>query len=284
MPDTVHEGIYFGEGPRWHDGRLWYSDFFGHSVHALTPDGDDEIVLRLDAQPSGLGWLPDGQLLLVSMTDHRVLRLAPDGRVALYADVSQFARHRSNDMLVDRAGRAYVGNFGFDPEAGPPGNTPVSTSLTRVDPDGSVVRAAADLLFPNGMAITPDGSTMIVAETYGARLTAFDVGPDGTLSARRVWADLHGTGIYPDGICVDADGAAWVAAAAQPVCVRVREGGEILDEARFSQNCFACELGGQDGRMLYATTAPTSVEAIASQLPQGRVEQVRVRVPRTGSQ
>lgn len=279
MPDTVHEGIYFGEGPRWHDGRLWYSDFFGRRVHALAPDGRDEVIVRLDAQPSGLGWLPDGQLLIVSMTDHMILRLAHDGQVTPHADVSKFARHRSNDMLVDQAGRAYVGNFGFNPEAGPPGNSPVATSLTRADPDGSVVRAAPDLMFPNGMAITPDGTTMIVAETYGARLTAFDVAPDGQLSGRRVWADLHGTGVYPDGICLDADGAVWVAAAAQPLCVRVRDGGEILEQARFTQNCFACELGGQDRRTLYALTAPTSVEAIASRQPRGRVEQTRVRVP-----
>jgi sugar lactone lactonase YvrE len=280
---VVREGIYFGEGPRWHDGRLWYSDFFGHCVHALAQDGRDEVVLRLDAQPSGLGWLPDGQLLIVSMTDHQVLRLAPDGSVTVHADVSEFARHRSNDMLVDRTGRAYVGNFGFDPEVGPPGNTPVPTSLTRVDPDRRVARAADGLLFPNGMALLPGHATLIIAETYGARLTAFDVAADGTLSGRRVWADLRGTGIYPDGICLDAGLAVWVAAAAQPLCVRVREGGEILEQAQFSQNCFACALGGEDRRTLYAMTAPTSVESVASREPRGRVEQVRVRVPAPAS-
>jgi sugar lactone lactonase YvrE len=280
LPHIASEGIFFGEGPRWHDGRLWYSDFYGHCVRALAPDDSDEVVLRIDGQPSGLGWLPDGQLLIVSMLDHRILRRAPDGSLAVHADVGAFARHRSNDMLVDPAGRAYVGNFGFDPEAAPPAdNAPVPTSLTRVDPDGSVSRAASDLLFPNGMALSPDGATMIVAETFGGRLTAFDVDPDGTLSGRRVWADLRGTGIYPDGICLDAGGAAWVAAAAQPLCVRVGEGGQIIERAQLSQNCYACELGGPDRRTLYAMTAPTSAEAVASQAPRGRVERMRVRVP-----
>jgi sugar lactone lactonase YvrE len=278
MADIVAQGIYFGEGPRWRDGRLWYSDFFGHCVRAIAPDGRDEMMLPVEGQPSGLGWLPDGQLLIVSMLDHRVLRHAPDGGTVVHADVSAFARHWSNDMLVDQVGRAYVGNFGFDFEADPP----VPTSLTCVDPDGSVAEAASDLLFPNGMALTPDGTTMIIAETYGARLTAFDVGPDGTLSNRRVWADLSGTGIYPDGICLDADGAVWVAAAAQPRCARIRAGGEILGEVRFSQTCFACALGDQDRRTLYAMTAPTAARAVASQAPRGRVEKERVAVPGVG--
>lgn len=276
--DIAVRGIYFGEGPRWHDGRLWYSDFFGRCVRAVTPDGRDEMMLAIDGQPSGLGWLPDGQLVIVSMLDHRVLRRAEDGSTVVHADVSAFARHWSNDMLVDQAGRAYVGNFGFDFETEPP----VPTSLTRVDPDGSIAEAASGLLFPNGMALSPDGATMIVAETFGARLTAFDVAPDGTLSNRRIWADLGETGIYPDGICLDTVGAVWAAAATQPLCVRVRAGGEILEEARFSQNCFACALGGRDRRTLYAMTAPTAARAVASKAPRGRVEKTRVAVPGAG--
>src|ERR1700727_2318995 len=152
MPDIAARGIYFGEGPRWHDGRLWFSDFFGRSVHALAPDGGDEVVLRMDGQPSGLGWLPDGRLLVVSMLDHRVLRQEPDGSVVVHADVSPYAPHRSNDMLGDPAGRAYVGNFGFDPEAADPADrAPAPTSLTAVAADGRVTEAAAGLLFPNGM-------------------------------------------------------------------------------------------------------------------------------------
>ena len=280
MPDIAARGIYFGEGPRWHDGRLWFSDFFGRSVHALAPDGGDEVVLRMDGQPSGLGWLPDGRLQVVSMLDHRVLRQEPDGSVVVHADVSPHARHRSNDMLVDPAGRAYVGNFGFDPEAADPADrAPAPTSLTAVAADGRVTEAAAGLLFPNGMVLTPDGATLIVAETYGARLTAFDVAPDGTLSGRRTWADLSGTGIYPDGICLDAEGAVWVANAARPACVRVRAGGEIAAEERFSQRCYACALGGPDRQTLYALTAPTSEESVAPLAPRGLVERARVPVP-----
>lgn len=283
MSEVVHEGIYFGEGPRWHEGRLWYSDFFGHAVHALAPDGADEVVLEFDGQPSGLGWLPDGRLLVVSMLDHKVLRREPDGTMSLHADVHEFARHLSNDMLVDETGRAYVGNFGFDVEETIRNHRkPTPTSLTRVDPDGSVAEAATDLLFPNGMVLTPDGRTLILAETFAPCLTAFDVAPDGTLSSRRVWADLAGTGVFPDGICLDAAGAVWVASAVQPRCVRVREGGEILQEASFGQNCFACALGGDDRRTLYAMTAPTSDPLIAPVAPRARVEQSRVEVPGAG--
>jgi sugar lactone lactonase YvrE len=283
MADVAARGIYFGEGPRWHDGRLWFSDFFGHCVHALAPDGRDEVMLRIHGQPSGLGWLPDGRLLVVSMLDHRVLRQDRDGTVAVHADVSPFARHRSNDMLVDAAGRAYVGNFGFDSAAAEPaGRRPAPASLTAVSPDGTVTEAAAGLMFPNGMVLTPDGATLIVAETYGARLTAFDVAPDGTLSRQRTWADLSGTGIYPDGICLDAEGAVWVANAAGTACLRVRAGGGIVAEEQFSQRCYACALGGPDRRTLYAMTAPGSDEALAAQAPRGLVEQARVPVPGAG--
>jgi sugar lactone lactonase YvrE len=283
MPEIMTRDIYFGEAPRWHDGRLWFSDFYGHCVHALTPDGADDVVLRIDGQPSGLGWLPDGTLLVVSMLDHRVLRQAADGTVSGYADVSAFARVRSNDMLVDAAGRAWVGNFGFD--TGAPdreARRPAPTSLTAISPEGAVTEAATGLMFPNGMVLTPDGATLIVAETYAARLTAFAVASDGTLSGRRTWADLSAAGVYPDGICLDADGAVWVANAAQSACLRVREGGEIAAAEQFSQRCFACALGGPDQRTLYAMTAPTSDAAIAPQAPLGLVEAVRVDVPGAG--
>lgn len=284
MAEVAVRGIYFGEGPRWHEGRLWFSDFFGHCVYALGPDGSLEVIFRIDGQPSGLGWLPDGRLLVVSMTDHLMLRQDGDGTLAVHADLSAVSRHRSNDMLVDAHGGAYVGNFGFDSEApAPEGRQPVPTSLARVDTGGTVTAAAGGLMFPNGMVLTGDGATLIVAETFAARLTAFRVGPGGALSDRRVWADLTGTGIYPDGICLDAGGRVWTAAAAQPRCVLVSEGGDIAAEARFSQNCFACALGGADGRTLYALTAPTSVAAVASAAPWGLVETERVGVPGAGS-
>ena len=283
MAEVALRGIYFGEGPRWHEGRLWFSDFYGHCVRALSPDGEAEVIIRTDGQPSGLGWLPDGRLLVVSMIDPLVLRQDADGALRVHADLSPISRHRSNDMLVDPQGGAYVGNFGFDNEApSPAGRAPVPTSLCRVEPSGTVTAAATDLLFPNGMVLTPDGHTLIVAETFGARLTAFDVAADGALSGRKVWADLTGTGVYPDGICLDADGRVWIAAAAQPRCVLVREGGKIVDEALFSQNCYACALGDPDRRTLYAVTAPTSAAAIAAAAPRGLIEKTRVTVPGAG--
>jgi sugar lactone lactonase YvrE len=283
MAEVALRGIYFGEGPRWHEGRLWFSDFYGHCVRALSPDGEAEVIIRIDGQPSGLGWLPDGRLLVVSMIDHLVLRQDADGVLRVHADLSHVSRHRSNDMLVDARGGAYVGNFGFDSEAPSPADrAPVPTSLCRVEPSGTVSAAATDLLFPNGMALTPDGRTLIVAETFGARLTAFDVAADGALSQRRVWADVTGTGVYPDGICLDADGRVWTAAAAQPRCVLVREGGEVVDEVQFSQNCYACALGDADRRTLYAVTAPTSAAAIAAAAPRGLIEKARVAVPGAG--
>jgi sugar lactone lactonase YvrE len=283
MAEVAQRGIYFGEGPRWHEGRLWFSDFYGHCVCALGPDGDLDVMVRMDGQPSGLGWLPDGRLLVVSMLDHLVLRQEADGALAVHADLSSISRHRSNDMLVDATGGAYVGNFGFDNEAPSlAGRAAVPTSLCRAEPSGTVTEAATDLLFPNGMALTPDGRTLIVAETFGARLSAFDVAPDGALSGRRVWADLTGTGVYPDGICLDADGSVWTATAAQPRCVLVREGGEIVEEVGFSQNCYACALGDPDRRTLYALTAPTSASAVAAAAPRGLVEKARVRVPGAG--
>ncbi len=289
--EIVREGLWFGECPRWHDGRLWYSDFYDHAVHALAPDGTDERVLEVAGQPSGLGWLPDGRMLIVSMTDRRVLRREHDGAVVTHADLADLAGFHCNDMVVDAAGRAYVGNFGFDYEAvvrergaeglfGDPGPTPAT--LARVDPDGSVTAAADGLLFPNGAVLTPDGATLIIAETMAMRLTAFDVAPDGALGGRRVWADLGERFIAPDGICLDAEGAVWVANAIAPTLVRVVEGGGIADEVTFSQLCFACMLGGPDGRDLYAMTAPSSLATDAAQAPLGRIEMATVAVAHSG--
>jgi sugar lactone lactonase YvrE len=282
---VLREGLYFGECPRWHDGRLWYSDFYGHAVHALTPGGADERVAEVAGQPAGLGWLPDGSLLIVSMLDRRVLRLSPDGSLREHAALGEWATFHCNDMVVDAAGRAYVGNFGFDIFALRSGAAvqPRSTVLIRVDPGGQVSVAADDLEFPNGTVITPDGGTLIVAETMGRRLTAFDVLADGALANRRVWADLKSDEIAPDGICLDASGAVWAANAAGPTVVRVAEGGELLDTARFSQTCFACMLGGPDGRELFAVTAPPEIlPAEVSAAPRGRIESARVGVGHAG--
>ena len=281
---VLREGLYFGECPRWHDGRLWYSDFYDHAVHALAPGGADERVVEVAGQPSGLGWLPDGSLLIVSMLDRRVLRLGVDGSLGGHADLAEWAPFHCNDMVVDAVGRAYVGNFGYDVFAFLAGEPvePRPTVLIRVDPGGQVSVVADDLGFPNGTVITPDGGTMIVAESGTRRLTAFDISGAGGLSNRRVWADLEPHQIRPDGICLDASGALWVASPADMAAVRVAEGGELLDTVRFSQRCIACMLGGPDGRELFAMTVPTSMPAEASASARGRIESVRVGVGHAG--
>jgi sugar lactone lactonase YvrE len=284
MGSVVREGLYFGECPRWRDGRLWYSDLFGHAVHALAPEGADERVVEVAAQPGGLGWMPDGSLLVVSMIDRRVLRLAADGSLGEHADLAQRAPFHCNDMVVDAAGRAYVGNFGFDIYpllAGKPGE-PRPAVLIRVDPGGQVGVAAGGLEFPNGTVITADGGTLIVAESLGQRLTAFDISGNGGLGNRRVWADLGPHQIFPDGICLDASGAMWVANPFGGTAVRVAEGGELLDTVRFSQPCVACMLGGPDGRELFAMTGPTAIPAEASASAGGRIESARVGVGHAG--
>lgn len=283
---VLAEGLYFGEGPRWRDGRLWFSDFYDHAVKSIDSSGAVHTELGIDDQPSGLGWLPDGRLLVVAMHRKQVLRVDPDG-VRLHADLAAVATCHANDMVVDAQGRAYVGNFGFqlDEALKTRGVESViadhpTARLARVDADGSVHVAATDLHFPNGMVITPDGRTLIVAETLAMRLTAFDIGPGGSLSNRRVWA---APGMRaPDGICLDANGHVWIANAIAPECVRVAPGGEITATVETSQPCFACMLGGDDRRTLFAMTAPSSVADVVSTSRQGRVECADVGVPGAG--
>jgi sugar lactone lactonase YvrE len=283
---VLAEGIYFGEGPRWRDGRLWFSDFYDHAVKSVDANGVIRNEFSVDDQPSGLGWLPDGRLLVVAMHRRQVLRVGPGG-FALHADLSQVAAYHANDMVVDAHGRAYVGNFGFalDEALEARGVESVladhpTASLARVEPDGGVHLAAADLHFPNGMVITPDGRTLIVAETLAMRLTAFDIASDGTLSNRRVWAKLEGRA--PDGICLDAGGCVWIANAIAPECVLVAPGGAIVATVATSQPCFACMLGGDQRRTLFALTAPSSVAAVVSVSRRGRIECAAVEVPGTG--
>ena len=282
------EGLHFGEGPRWHDGVLYVSDFYDHAVLRIDADGTATKLVDVPTQPSGLGWLPDGRMLVVSMTDLSVLRVEADGTVVTHADLSGFATFLANDMVVDTAGRSYVGNFGFDlhgflHEHGEAAlfENPESrfTVLCLVDTDGSVDVAAEAMNVPNGTVITPDGSTMIIAETLAMALTAFDIGPDGRLSNRRVWADLSAELITPDGICLDADGAVWVANAIAPQAVRVGEGGVILARVDTTQNCYAVALGGPDGRTLFACTAQDSDVAVASTNRYGKIEVATVSVP-----
>ena len=284
--EVLFEGLYFGEGPRWRDGRLWLSDFYAHAVYSLGPTGDIRTELELDDQPSGLGWLPDGRLLVVAMQDMKVMRLDEDG-LTEHADVSGLSRHLCNDMVVDGQGRAWVGNFGFDlnrelRRVGPERlfQEHPTTNLVRVDPDGSVHLASEDMHFPNGSVVTPDGRTLIVAETFALRLTAFDIAADGSLSNRRVWAPL-GTRA-PDGICLDVDGNIWVANPMAPECVLIAPGGEVLQTVETSQPCYACMLGGEEERTLYMVTAPSTQPTEAARPRPGRVESFEVSAPRAG--
>jgi sugar lactone lactonase YvrE len=280
-------GIYFGEGPRWRDGRLWFSDFYAHAVSSVSPAGDVRVEVEIDDQPSGLGWMPDGSLLIVGMTKRQVLRRFPDGTMEVHADLSNIATFHCNDMVVDAEGRAYVGNFGFDLDEAMATRSVEdvlanhqTAKLACIQPDGSVSVAAEDMHFPNGSMITPDGKTLIVGETIGFCLTAFDTGPGGTLSNRRVWAP---TGLrVPDGACLDAEGAVWFANAMGTECVRIAEGGEVLEVVETGQPCFACMLGGDDGRTLFMLTADSAESHAVSGQPGGRIVTARVDVPHAG--
>ncbi len=287
---VIRECLSFGEAPRWHGDRLLYSDFYRHAVYSIAADGSDErLEVEVPTQPSGLGWMPDGSMLIVSMTDRRVLRRDAGGELTTHADISGYCGFWANDMVVAADGTAYVGNFGFDLDAfleeqgvdgvlTPPG--PPTANLVVLDPGGGVIQVVADMAFPNGSVLTPDGGTLIVAETMRMALTAFDVAGDGTLRNRRVFAQIP---LVPaDGICLDAEGQVWVANALAPEALRVAEGGEITGKVATSQTCFACMLGGEDRRTLYALTAPTSTASVASTSSDGRIESAVVEVPGAG--
>ena len=250
--ELLVDGLDFGEGPRWHDGRLWYSDFYQHRVYAVSPRGARETILDLGSeQPSGLGWMPDGSLLVVAMTARRVLRMA-DGEVTIHADLSEIATWHCNDMVVAADGTAYVGNFGWDIEHDR--GHPLAATLAVVRPDGSVQSGPGDLLFPNGSVITPDGSTLVIAETFGGRFSAFPLDADGCPGEGSEWAPVPGAA--PDGCTLDSDGGIWFADAAGSGVVRVLEGGTITDRLPTPQPAYACMLGGDDGRTLFILTAP----------------------------
>jgi sugar lactone lactonase YvrE len=257
---------------------LFFSDQHDHRVVALSPDGATETIVEVPQQPSGLGWLPDGRMLVVSMLDRRVLRREDDGQLVEHADLSSFAAAACNDMVVDAHGRAYVGHFGFDMYGG---EGPKDASLLLVLPDGSVSVAAEPLQFPNGTVITPDGGTLIVGESMGGRLTAFTVAADGSLFDSRSFAQLQGA--VPDGICLDAEGAVWSACPFSGRVLRVKDGGEVLDEVKVSHEfAFACMLGGADRRTLYICTAPSHIPAECRTQRGGRIETVVVDVPGAG--
>lgn len=274
--DTLLDGLTFGEGPRWHGGKLWFSDFYSHRVMTVDLAGKAETILEVPQRPSGLGWTPAGELLVVSMLDQRVLRF--DGKAThLHADIAALAGGPCNDMVVDAQGRAYVGNFGYDRHNGAPEK---SACIALVGTDGKAVSAAEGLTFPNGMVITPDGKTLIVGETFAQRLTAFDIRADGMLINRRVFAETPGC--FPDGICLDAEGAVWVTNPQGDSVLRVFEGGRVAQKVFTGERrSYACMLGGADRRTLFVVTNVGSGPAVAEK-KAGRIETVQVDVPGVG--
>jgi sugar lactone lactonase YvrE len=242
---TLMAGIMFGESPRWHENRLWFADWGAQELIAVDLGGQSEVILQVPSFPFSIDWSADGRLLIVSASAVQLLRREPDGSLATHADLAGLSRFPWNEIVVDGRGNAYVNNIGFDFASGEvaPG------TVALVAPDGSARNVADDVAFPNGMVVTPDNSTLILAESYANRLTAFDIAADGSLSDRRVWADL-GDGV-PDGICIDAENAVWYADVPNARCVRVREGGEVLQTIELDRGCFACMLGGADRRTLF---------------------------------
>lgn len=275
---VVHTGLDFGEGPRWHDGRLWFSDFFRHGVFTLDADGTETRRWTVEARPSGLGWLPDGRLLIVSMADRRLLRAEGD-RLVVHADLSDVSSHDCNDLVVGPDGTAYVSVFGFDLHADPP-EEPRPTHLVVVSPGGEVRVTADELWFPNGAVITPDGATLIVGESFGRRYSAYRIDATGMPVERRTWADLGAR--VPDGCCLDAEGAIWFADPVGRRVVRVAEGGEVLDEVATDRSAVACALGGEDRRTLYVLTSKGTRPDRVAGAATGRIETVRVDVPGVG--
>ena len=271
---TLVSGRAFLEGPRWHDGALWVSDMHAQEVLRVTLNGDVTVVATVPGDPSGLGFLPDGTLLIVSMRDRRLLRAEAAGLVEV-ADCSAVAPHEINDLVVDAAGHAFISQFGFDFHGGAPYQR---APLLRVDLDGSVHPASEGLRMANGLITTSDGRTLIVAESTGKDLVAFDLAGDGTLSNSRVFAELAD---YPDGICIDTADGVWIASPVADRCTRVVEGGEVTDIVDFpGRHAIACALGGDDGRTLFVCTSSTHGQPDASRAERdARVEMVTVRVP-----
>ena len=270
-------GISFGESPRWHDGRLWFADWAAEQLIAVDLAGASEVVTRVRSFPFSIDWLPDGRLLIIHGRDRRLLRREPDGSLVTHADLNALSDRGWNEIVVDGRGNAYVNGGGFDLMAGEafaPG------IIALVTPDGSARQVADGIAFPNGMAVTPDNSALVVAESYASRLTAFDIAADGGLSNRRVWADV-GKGV-PDGICLDAEGAAWYADVPNRCCVRVREGGAVLETIELDRGCFACMLGGPDRRTLFLVAREWYGMDPAKGAGTGQVLTVRAPAPGAG--
>jgi sugar lactone lactonase YvrE len=273
-PQVLMEGVVFGESPRWHDGRLWFSDWGANQVIALDADGSHEVVLTVRSFPMCIDFLPDGRLLVVDSARRRLMRREPDGSLVQQADLSGVSDKPWNDIVVDDRGNAYVNTIGFDF----PGGEYAPGLVVLVTPEGKVDRVADDLAFPNGMTISPDGATLVVAESYANRLTGYDIDADGRLGDRRVWAETPGD--HPDGICTDAEGAVWYADVGNKHCVRVCEGGEVLAVADLDRGAFACALSRDENPRLFVVGqnwgGPTAPE------PTGRVVAFPAPAPGAG--
>jgi sugar lactone lactonase YvrE len=291
---TLLEGGGFFEAPRWRDSRWWVSDFYRGIVMTVDPGGSTSEVMAVAEQPSGMGWMPDGSMLVVSMKNHRILRRSASGEVTVHAELSEYCAGHLNDMVVDERGRAYVGEFGFDLQAFA---DPAPGKQMRVDPDGAVSVLAEDLMFPNGAVITPDGRTLIVGETAGSRYTAFSLADDGSVQRRHTWAQmapapelgplaetLPKLKFAPDGCTLDADGCIWAADAVGARCARVAEGGGIVDQipAPEGLGIFACMLGGADGRTLLMCAAPDFLEVNRADKREAVLLTTTVDVPHAG--
>jgi sugar lactone lactonase YvrE len=280
VPDLriLMAGLAFGESPRWHDGRLWFSDWGAQEVIALGLDGRSEVITHVRSFPFSIDFLPDGRLVVVSADDQRLLRMEPDRSLVTYAELRGLSDHKWNELAIDSRGNAYINNIGF----AFPGGEFAPGFVSLVTPDGSIRQVADEVAFPNGMVVTRDGSTLILAESYAGRLTAFDIEADGDLSNRRVWADLDDGA--PDGICLDAEGTVWYADVPHQRCVRVREGGEVLQTIDLDRGCFACALGGPDGRTLFMIAKEwRGAAAMAEGARTGQVLVTDVPVPAAGT-
>jgi sugar lactone lactonase YvrE len=271
---TLLSGIALGESPRWHEGRLWFCDWGTQEIIAVDSGGKSDTILRVPTTlPFCIDWLPDGRLLIVSGPEGQILSQEPDGSLTTYADLSGIDQG-FNEIVVDIRGHAYVNGGGIDRMFG---NEAARGVVVLVTPEGKPRKVADDIDFGNGMAVTRDTSTLIVAESYGNRLTAFDIADDGSLSNRRVWADLHGD--FPDGICLDAEGAVWYGSVPNRRCVRVREGGEVLETIDLDRGCFACALGGEDGKTLFMLAAEWhGIEGMDDEARSGQLLSTRIGI------
>jgi sugar lactone lactonase YvrE len=276
MTRVLHRGLAFPESPRWHEGRLWLCDWGTREVMTIGLEGERDVMAKIPSSPSGIDWLPGGELLIVSGGEGRLLRQLQDGSLTNMADLRPLSKHPWHEIVVDGRGNTYVNSIGFDFPDGEfaPG------LIALVAPDGAVRQVAADLAFPNGMVVAPDNRTLIVAESYGQRLTAFDIESDGSLANRRVWADLEG---FPDGICLDIEGAIWYADVPNTRCARVSKGGTVLQTVELDQGGFACALGGAESRTLFMVANVWGERVDADdESGQGRVLTIEAPAERAG--